>query len=114
MKMSFLGRICIFLCFVLCDNTLFAQVTMNSIALKHNMTIDTVYAFYNINVWVDGSNYGFDNDIISGHIIFGQLNGEIKWSMYRFIMPNLNLPPLKFEGNILTYFSFFFRKPCIL
>ena len=87
MKMSFLGRICIFLCFVLCDNTLFAQVTMNSIALKHNMTVDTVYAFYNINVWVDGSNYGFDNDIISGHIIFGQLNGEIKWSMYRFIMP---------------------------
>ena len=102
MKMSFLGRICIFLCFVLYANSLFAQVTINSIALKHNLTVDTVYAFYNINVWEDGSNYGFDNDIISGHIIFGQLNGEIKWSMYRFIMPNLNLPPLKFEGNIIT------------
>ena len=89
--MSFLGRICIFLCFVLYANSLFAQVTINSIALKHNMTVDTVYAFYNINVWVDGSNYGFDNDIISGHIIFGQLNGEIKWSMYRFIMPKSDI-----------------------
>ena len=85
MKMSFLGRICIFLCFVLCDNTLFAQVTMNSIALKHNMTVDTVYAFYNIYL-ERGDSYRFENDIISGHIIFGQLNGEIKWSMYRFTM----------------------------
>ena len=101
MKMSFLGRICIFLCFVLSANKLFAQVTINSIALKHNMTVDTVYAFYNIYL-ERGDSYRFENDIISGHIIFGQLNGEIKWSMYRFIMPNLNLPPLKFEGNIIT------------
>lgn len=108
MTMSFLGRICIFLCFVLCANTLFAQVTINSIRLKHNMTIDTVYAFYNINVWVDGSNYGFDNDIISGHIIFGQLNGEIKWSMYRFIMPKTDIignaveKVYDSEGNTIT------------
>ena len=93
MKMSFLGRICIFLCFVLYANSLFAQVTINSIALKHNMTVDTVYAFYNIIEYSGGSSYGFENDIISGHIVVGQLKGEIKWSMFRFIMPNLNLPP---------------------
>ena len=87
MKMSLMGRICIVLCFVLNANTLFAQVTINSIALKHNMNVDTVYAFYNIIESDGGSAYGFENSIISGHIIFGQLKGEIKWSMYRFIMP---------------------------
>ena len=91
MKMSFLGRICIFLCFVLSANKLFAQVTINSIALKHNMTVDTVYAFYNIIEYSGGSSYGFENDIISGHIVVGQLKGEIKWSMFRFIMPKSDI-----------------------
>ena len=91
MTMSFLGRICIFLCFVLCANTLFAQVTINSIALKHNMTVDTVYASYNILEFDGGSDYGFENSIISGYIIFGQLKGDIKWSMYQFIMPKSDI-----------------------
>lgn len=91
MKMSFMGRIYIVLCFVLNANTLFAQVTINSIALKHNMNVDTVYAFYDIIESDGGSAYGFENDMISGHIIFGQLKGDIKWSMYKFKMPKSDI-----------------------
>jgi len=90
MKMRFLGSICICLCIVLSANKLFAQVTINSIALKHNMTIDTVYAFYNIYL-ERGDSYRFENDVISGHLIFGQLKGNIKWSMYQFIMPKSDI-----------------------
>ena len=89
--MRFLGSICICLCIVLSTNKLFAQVTINSIALKHNMTVDTVYASYNILESDGGSSYGFENSIISGHIIFGQLKGNIKWSMYQFIMPKSDI-----------------------
>lgn len=89
--MSFMGRIYIVLCFVLNANTLFAQVTINSIALKHNMNVDTVYAFYDIIESDGGSAYGFENDMISGHIIFGQLKGDIKWSMYKFKMPKSDI-----------------------
>jgi hypothetical protein len=55
------------------------------------MTVDTVYASYNILESDGGSSYGFENSIISGHIIFGQLKGNIKWSMYQFIMPKSDI-----------------------